>query len=47
MAAAENLTDTELRRQLKKHGQTPGPITATTRALYIKKLNKLRTSQVS
>ena len=46
MASLENLTDAELRRQLKELGETPGPITATTRAIYIKKLGKLKELEV-
>ncbi|CAH8494732.1 unnamed protein product [Dicrocoelium dendriticum] len=36
------LTDSELRQELKLHGFEPGPITDTTRSVYIKKLNKLK-----
>ena len=40
---ADELTDGELRRQLLAHGQkTVGPITETTRSIYIKKLNHLK-----
>ena len=46
MASLQNLTDAELRRQLKELGETPGPITATTRAIYIKKLGKLKELEV-
>ncbi|XP_078277040.1 lamina-associated polypeptide 2, isoforms beta/gamma-like isoform X2 [Rhinoraja longicauda] len=35
------LSDDELKEQLMKHGVTPGPIVATTRAVYEKKLLKL------
>ncbi|KAM6044329.1 LEM domain-containing protein 2 [Chlamydotis macqueenii] len=36
------LTDAELRRELMALGYRPGPITATTRKVYVKKLDSLR-----
>ncbi|CAH8509437.1 unnamed protein product [Schistosoma intercalatum] len=39
---AASLRDDELRRELKALGFDPGPITATTRSVYIKKLEKLQ-----
>ncbi|XP_034390645.1 thymopoietin b [Cyclopterus lumpus] len=36
-----DLTDEDLKQQLEKHGVDPGPIVATTRKLYEKKLQKL------
>ncbi|CAH8527980.1 unnamed protein product [Schistosoma haematobium] len=39
---ATSLRDDELRRELKALGFDPGPITATTRSVYIKKLEKLQ-----
>uniref|UniRef100_A0A8C3F206 Uncharacterized protein n=1 Tax=Corvus moneduloides TaxID=1196302 RepID=A0A8C3F206_CORMO len=36
------LTDAELRKELLALGYRPGPITATTRKVYIKKLGCLR-----
>lgn len=36
--AAKNLSDEELRRRLEKLGVRPGPITDSTRALYLSKL---------
>ena len=44
MAVRSHLSDEELRRQLKECGEAVGPITATTRALYLRKLAKLRKS---
>uniref|UniRef100_A0A8D0EYR7 LEM domain-containing protein n=1 Tax=Strix occidentalis caurina TaxID=311401 RepID=A0A8D0EYR7_STROC len=37
-----DLTDAELRKELIALGYRPGPITATTRKVYIKKLGCLR-----
>ncbi len=39
------LTDAELRDELLAHGQTVGPITDTTRAIYRKKLNHLKAAE--
>lgn len=39
------LSDLELRRTLKELGYTPGPITPSTRDLYLRKLASLRVSQ--
>lgn len=36
------LTDAELRRQLKAYGVNPGPITDTTRDIYLRRLDKLK-----
>lgn len=36
---AEKLSDTELRHQLLARGETCGPITVTTRPIYVRKLN--------
>lgn len=41
-AAMAELTDAELRKELLALGYRPGPITATTRKVYIKKLGCLR-----
>ena len=41
---AEKLSDGELRKQLQALGETVGPITASTRYLYVKKLNNLSAS---
>ena len=46
MASTINLTDAELRQELKKFGENPGPINANTRTLYTRKLIKLRDSKV-
>jgi len=46
MAAFENLSDAELRQQLKSFGEIPGPITGTTREVYYKKLCKLKGIEV-
>lgn len=45
MARAEG--DEELRSQLKKFGFRAGPITDTTRGLYLEKLKKLNSSKTS
>lgn len=44
---AASLRDDELRRELKALGFDPGPITATTRSVYIKKLEKLQKEKKS
>ncbi|XP_077121311.1 inner nuclear membrane protein Man1 [Ranitomeya variabilis] len=44
MAAAQ-LTDEELIRELKRSGVMPGPVTESTRPVYLKKLKKLREEQ--
>ena len=41
---AEKLSDGELRKQLQALGETVGPITASTRYLYVKKLKNLSSS---
>lgn len=41
-AAMAELTDAELRKELIALGYRPGPITATTRKVYVKKLGCLR-----
>ena len=43
----DSLSDAQLRDQLKTYGQNPGPITASTRGLWLKKLNKLKSGQTS
>ncbi|XP_074024253.1 inner nuclear membrane protein Man1 isoform X3 [Numenius arquata] len=42
MATAAQLTDEELFSELKRFGFSPGPITESTRPVYLKKLKKLR-----
>ncbi|CAH8510013.1 unnamed protein product [Schistosoma rodhaini] len=44
---AVSLRDDELRRELKTLGFDPGPITATTRSVYVKKLEKLQKERKS
>ncbi|XP_075713003.1 inner nuclear membrane protein Man1 [Rhinoderma darwinii] len=44
MAAAQ-LTDEELVSELKRSGMMPGPVTDSTRPVYLKKLKKLREEQ--
>ncbi|XP_040200021.1 inner nuclear membrane protein Man1 isoform X2 [Rana temporaria] len=46
MAAAQ-LTDEELVSELRRSGMTPGPVTDSTRPVYLKKLKKLREEQRS
>lgn len=43
----DSLSDAQLRDQLKTYGQNPGPITASTRGLWLKKLTKLKSGGVS
>ncbi|XP_044834232.1 inner nuclear membrane protein Man1 isoform X2 [Mauremys mutica] len=42
MAAAAQLTDEELFSELRRFGLSPGPVTESTRPVYLKKLKKLR-----
>ncbi|XP_074869672.1 inner nuclear membrane protein Man1 isoform X2 [Carettochelys insculpta] len=42
MAAAAQLTDEELFSELRRCGFSPGPVTESTRPVYLKKLKKLR-----
>uniref|UniRef100_A0A803TVT8 Inner nuclear membrane protein Man1 n=1 Tax=Anolis carolinensis TaxID=28377 RepID=A0A803TVT8_ANOCA len=42
MAAAAQLTDEELFSELRRLGFSPGPVTESTRPVYLKKLKKLR-----
>lgn len=47
MAAAaarppQQLSDEELFSQLRRYGLSPGPVTESTRPVYLKKLKKLR-----
>ncbi|KAM5180434.1 LEM domain-containing protein 2 isoform 2-T2 [Mantella aurantiaca] len=42
MAASKNMSDAELRKELKKLGVSPGPITDSTRGVYKKKLENLK-----
>uniref|UniRef100_A0A8C4JTF9 LEM domain-containing protein 2 n=1 Tax=Dromaius novaehollandiae TaxID=8790 RepID=A0A8C4JTF9_DRONO len=42
MAAAAQLTDEELFSELRRFGFSPGPVTESTRPVYLKKLKKLR-----
>ena len=39
------MDDAEIRAQLKELGEKCGPLTATTRKIYIKKIEKLRAAQ--
>ena len=41
MADKNDMSDTELRNRLSEYGENPGPITDTTRKLWLKKLNRL------
>ncbi|KAF0039176.1 hypothetical protein F2P81_009660 [Scophthalmus maximus] len=43
--ASVQLTDEELFSELKRFGFTPGPVTESTRPVYLKKLKKLREEQ--
>ncbi|XP_071960058.1 inner nuclear membrane protein Man1-like [Antedon mediterranea] len=43
--ADTELTDAELRAELKRLGFDPGPVTASTRGLYIRKLNTLKSGK--
>lgn len=43
----DRLTDAELFKACKRHGMNPGPITATTRSIYEKRLKKLLDGQPS
>lgn len=47
MASTSNLTDVELRQELKNLGENPGPINANTRDIYRRKLDKLKASKVN
>ena len=42
MSSSNILTDDELRQELIKNGVDVGPITSTTRKVYIKRLEKLK-----
>ncbi|XP_061204482.1 inner nuclear membrane protein Man1 [Neopsephotus bourkii] len=42
MATASQLTDEELFSELRRFGFSPGPVTESTRPVYLKKLKKLR-----
>ena len=41
----ETLSDKELSEQLQEHGESVGPITATTRTVYERKLAKLMATE--
>ncbi|XP_020845855.1 LOW QUALITY PROTEIN: inner nuclear membrane protein Man1 [Phascolarctos cinereus] len=41
-SAAQQLSDEELFSQLRRYGLSPGPVTESTRPVYLKKLKKLR-----
>lgn len=45
MAATENISNAELRRQLRDLGEDVGPVTASTRSLYLSKLKRLKNSR--
>lgn len=44
---SNNISDSELRAQLKKYGVSVGPISGTTRSVYLKKLEKLKNGSPS
>ena len=41
-----NLSDIEIREILKRHGENIGPITATTRKIYLKKIESIQKANV-
>ncbi|XP_013376263.1 PREDICTED: inner nuclear membrane protein Man1-like, partial [Chinchilla lanigera] len=41
-ASPQQLSDEELFSQLRRYGLCPGPVTESTRPVYLKKLKKLR-----
>ena len=41
-SAPQQLSDEELFSQLRRYGLSPGPVTESTRPVYLKKLKKLR-----
>ncbi|KAF5398755.1 Inner nuclear membrane protein Man1 (LEM domain-containing protein 3) [Paragonimus heterotremus] len=43
---ASGMSDSELRQKLKNHGVVAGPITETTRNVYLRKLHKIESDQV-
>ncbi|XP_060081354.1 emerin homolog 1-like [Ylistrum balloti] len=47
MTSVKDLTDAELAQELRSRGAAPGPITATTRTVYEKKLLKLKQAEGS
>ena len=47
MSNLSDLSDAELRKELIKFGQNPGPIVVATRAAYIKRLQRLRNESTS
>ncbi|XP_021369878.1 emerin homolog 1-like isoform X2 [Mizuhopecten yessoensis] len=47
MMSVKDLTDAELTKELRSRGAAPGPVTATTRKVYEKKLLKLRQAEGS
>ena len=42
MSSLNDLSDDELRNELIKYGQNPGPIVVETRAAYVQQLQRLR-----